>query len=77
VPLTDFGFAKDTHTPSWISKENWNNILFVSIMSVQLKNFVVTLMDNEKEWRSWFESHDGENMPQLNLDLDASGANGK
>ncbi len=70
--MTDFGFASDTVTPTWISKENWNNVLFISIMSAQMKNFVITLMDNEKEWRRWYESYEADNMPDLNPELEIS-----
>lgn len=72
ISLVDFGASRSARMPSWLSKDSSNDLLAMSLLQGDLDHFVINFLNNESGWKKWFTNPLGEEMPQVELELEKS-----
>lgn len=70
ITLSDFGVPKNTPVPAWIPKDNWNDLLAMSLLQGELDHFVVAIVSSEKEWKEWYESPLMVPFPKIEMEIE-------
>ncbi len=70
--LSDFGISKSTVIPAWLSNDNLDELLAMSLLHGDLDHFIVTILNNEVSWKKWYENPFIEEMPKIQIELSNS-----
>jgi hypothetical protein len=70
ISLSDFGVPEKTPIPKWIPKDNWNDLLAMSLLQGELDHFAIAIVSAEKEWREWYESPFKNPFPKIEMEVD-------
>lgn len=74
ITLADFGVPKNTPVPNWIPKDNWNDLLAMSLLQGELDHFVVAIVSSEKEWKAWAERPLTTPFPKIEMEIEKTGS---
>ncbi|RNA04920.1 dynein beta ciliary-like, partial [Brachionus plicatilis] len=72
ITLHDFGVPQTTKVPNWIPKDNWNDLLAMSLIPGDLDHFVIAIVSSEKEWKNWFQSPLTASFPKVEMEIENS-----
>ena len=70
IQLSDFGIAKDTQVPNWIPKDNWSDLLALSLLQGEMDHFVVAIISDDNKWRKWYMNPLKEDVPKVEMESD-------
>ncbi|CAF0814108.1 unnamed protein product [Brachionus calyciflorus] len=70
ISLYDFGVPKTTAVPNWIPKDNWNDLLAMSLLQGDLDHFVIAVVSAEKEWKAWYQNPLSEPFPKIEMEIE-------
>lgn len=63
---------KETLPPSWIPKDNFSDLLALSLLQGEMDHFVLALISDEASWKKWFKNPLKEAMPKIEMEVESS-----
>lgn len=66
--MSDFGLSSQTRVPTWIPKDNFDDLLALSLLQGDLDHFVLALLSNESEWKEWYMNPFERKMPSIEME---------
>ena len=75
ITLADFGVSKDKNHLAWIPKDNYSDLLALSLLQGDMDHFILAVVSDENEWKKWYQDPLKQLMPKIEMEVENNDSN--